>query len=114
MRKIISLIVISFLFNGTAFALQLSCKGVNTPDARFTINNDRIILSDNGGSMAFKKKWVMSSNVYKGVYKTKGSNKSKWEVQIDIKRREAQVVTTTYYSSSSDDVYVRNYVNCRD
>tara|TARA_E500000178_G_scaffold295292_1_gene301028 strand:+ start:283 stop:624 length:342 start_codon:yes stop_codon:yes gene_type:complete len=113
MKKFVGILIISILYSSTAFALQLSCKGVNTPNARFIIDNDRIILSESGGSMAFKKKWVMSSNVYKGVYKTSGSNKSKWEVQIDIRRGEAQVVTTTYYSTSSDDVYVRNYVNCR-
>ena len=113
MKKFIGVLLISILYSSTAFALQLSCKGVNTPNARFIIDNDKIILSQSAGSMAFKKKWVMSSNVYKGIYKTSGSNKSKWEVQIDIKRGEAQVVTTKYYSSSSDDVYVRNYVNCR-
>ena len=113
MKKLLGFLIISILYSNTAFALQLSCKGVNTPNARFIIDDDKIILSKSGGSMAFKKKWVMSSNVYKGVYKTSGSNKSKWEVQIDIRRGEAQVVTTTYYSSLSDDVHVRNYVNCR-
>ena len=114
MKKLLSIIVLGLLLSGNAYAQQISCKGVNTPNARFIINDDSIILSASSGSMTFEKSWGMSKNVHKGKLKTKaGGNKKIWEVQIDTRRGEAQIITTTYYSTTSDDVYVRNYRNCR-
>ena len=114
MKKLIGILIISILYSSaTLAAFQLSCKGLNTPDVRFIIDNSNIISNERGNSIVFHKKWSISFNVYKGINKSNGSNKSKSEVQIDIIRGKAQVVTTTYHSSSNDDVYVKHYVNCQ-
>ena len=113
MKKLIGILIINILYSSAAFALQLSCKGVNNPDARFIIDNSKIILSERGSSIVFKKKFAISFNIYKGINKSNGSNKSKSEVEIDIIRGKAQVVTTKYHSSSNYDVYVKNYFNCQ-
>jgi len=98
----------------SSLAQQVSCKGVNTPDARFIINDDTIILSESAGSMTFDKSWTMSKNVHKGKIKTKfGGNKRTMELQIDTRTGDAQLTTIDYYTSTSDEVYVRNYNNCK-
>ena len=112
MKKLLGLVVLGLLLGGNAFAQQISCQGENTPNARFIISDDTIILSESGGSMVFDKNWGMSKNIHKGKIKTKwGGDKQVLTVQIDLRRGEAQIVTTTY--SDTTDVYVRNYSNCR-
>ena len=112
MKKLLVILVLSLLLSGNAYAKQISCEGENTPSARFIISDDTIILSESGGSMTFDKNWGMSKNIHKGKIKRKwGGDKQVLTVQIDLKRREAQIVTTTYFDTT--DVYVRNYRNCR-
>ena len=112
MKKLLGIVVLGLLLGGNPFAQQISCQGEITPNARFIISDDTIILSESGGSMVFDKKWGMSKNIHKGKIKTKwGGDKQVLTVQIDLSRGEAQIVTTTY--SDTTDVYVRNYSNCR-
>ena len=85
---------------------------VNTPNARFIISDDSIILSESTGSMTFDKNWTWSKNIHKGKIKTKwGGDKQVLTVKINLRRGEAQIVTTTYFDTK--DVYVRNYKNFR-
>ena len=113
MKKLLSLIlVLGFLLSGNAYAQQIFCEGVNAPDAKFEISNNSIIYNSSGGPLTFSKNWSRSKNIYKGSFKSKNSNK-KWEIQIDTRIGEAQIITTTYYSATNDDVYVRKYINCR-
>ena len=112
MKKLLGIVVLSLLLGGNAFAQQISCQGENTPNARFIISDDTIILSEPGGSTTFDKNWGMSKDIHKGKIKIKwGGNKQVLTVQIDLRRKEAQVVTKTYFDTT--DVYVRNYSNCR-
>ena len=113
MKKLFSQIfILGLVWGGNANAQQIFCKGVNTPNASFEINNNSIIYNSLGGPMTFAKNWSMSKNIYKGKFKSKNSD-VKWEVQIDTRIGEAQIITTTYYRNSNDDVYVRKYINCR-
>ena len=112
MKKIYLLLFIILSLTVSSLAQQVSCKGVNTPDARFIIDDDTIILSETAGSTVFDKNWGMSKNIHKGEIKTEwGGDKQVLTVQIDLSRGEAQIVTTTY--SDATDVYVRNYNNCK-
>ena len=112
MKKLFAIVILGLLWTSSVFAKQISCEGVNTPNARFIISDDSIILSESGGSMTFDKNWTMSKNIHKGKIKTKwGGDKQVLTVQINLRRGEAQIVTTTYFDTK--DVYVRNYMNCR-
>lgn len=114
MKKIYFILFITLSLTVSSLAQQISCKGVNTPDARFIIDDDTIILSESAGSMTFDKSWTMSKSVHKGKIKTKfGGNKRTMELQVDTKRGEAQLITIDYYTSTNDEVYVRNYNNCK-
>ena len=86
---------------------QLFCQGINEPDATFSISNKTIFYNK---QMGFKRKWTMKKNVFKGE---KILKQSKWEIVIDTRRGEVQMITTNYYSDSADDVFVRNWNNCR-
>ena len=88
---------------------QLSCEGINEPDAVFSISNKTIFYNK---QMGFHRKWTMKKNVFKGEKIQKGSN-TKWEIVIDARRGEVQMITTNNYSTSADDVFVRNWHNCR-
>ena len=112
MRKLIFILFLVLLWGSNANAQQIFCEGVNAPDAKFEISNNSIILNSSGGPMIFPKNWSRSKNIYKGSFESKNSNQ-KWEVQIDTRIGEAQIITTTYYSTANDDVYVRKYINCR-
>ena len=52
-KKLYLTFFITLLLTVSSLAQQVSCKGVNTPDARFIINDDTIILSESAGSMTF-------------------------------------------------------------
>ena len=54
----------------------------------------------------------MKKNVFKGETIQKGSN-TKWEIVIDTRRGEVQMITTNYNSDLADNVFVRNWNNCR-
>jgi hypothetical protein len=113
MKKLFSQIfILGLLWSGNSYAQQLFCEGVNAPNASFEISNNSIIYNSSGGPMTFAKNWSMSKNIHKGKFKSKNSD-VKWEVQIDTRIGEAQIITTTYYSTRNDDVYVRKYINCR-
>ena len=110
MKKLFStILVISLLFSGNAYAFRISCQGVNAPNQSFFIKDGKIGVTSNGWSLLLDKKWVFSSTVYKGEKKI---NNQLWEVQIDIKKHTATLITTTYNNSTTDEVYVRNYINC--
>ena len=112
MKKLIYIFILGLLFGGNAYAQQIFCKGVNAPDAKFEISNNSIIYNSSGDPLTFAKNWSRSKNIYKGSFKSKNSNQQ-WEVQIDTRLGEAQIITKTYYSTANDDVYVRKYINCR-
>ena len=110
MKKLFStILVLSLLLSGNAYAFQISCQGVNAPNQSFFIKDGKIGVTSNGWSLLLDKKWVFSSTVYKGEKKI---NNKLWEVQIDIKKHTATLITTTYNNSTTDEVYVRNYINC--
>ena len=103
MKKLSAIVLLSLLFTSSIFAKQISCEGVNSPNVRFIISDDSIILSDSGGSVTFDKKWNWFKDIYKGKIKTKwDGDKRVLTLQIDLKRGEAQLVTTTYSK-------IRNY-----
>ena len=101
-----------FFYVNTAFAVQLFCVGINTPNVRFIINNN-IILSEKGSTKYFEKKRVVLFNFVKGIHEISANNKSIMEVEIDLIRGKAQIITTIYHSLLVKDVYVRDYVNCK-
>lgn len=90
---------------------QLSCKGINNEsDAIFSISNKAIFYNK---QLGFKRKRTTKKNVFKGEIINEGTNRSKWEIVIDTRRGEAQMITTNYYRNLADDVFVRNWNNCR-
>tara|TARA_E500000178_G_C16913819_1_gene703969 strand:+ start:490 stop:840 length:351 start_codon:yes stop_codon:yes gene_type:complete len=86
---------------------QIFCQGINEPDATFSISNKTIFYNK---QMGFNRKWTMKKKVFKGEKIQKGS---KWEIVIDARRGEAQMITTNYYKDLADDVFVRNWKNCK-
>lgn len=86
---------------------QISCQGINEDDAIFSISDDAIFHNK---SLEFTREWTMKKNVFKGerIYKT-----SKWQIVIDIKSGEAQMITTNIYNDRANDVFVRNWNNCK-
>ena len=58
MKKLSAIVLLSLLFTSSIFAKQISCEGVNSPNVRFIISDDSIILSDSGGQLLLIKNGI--------------------------------------------------------
>jgi len=119
MKKLLSILVLSLLLGGSAFANKVSiqCVGENTPNATFTITNENIIVSD---GFVFDLEGVTSTTAtgYKNYYKRNffGIKKidSSWDILINLSDRTASITTyRDFKGGMAQDIYRRYYSSCR-